>query len=87
MNVVLWLIFGVIAGIIAHRADEEHAAGGIVGAILLGMFGAAGGGFIATMLFGQELFSFTLFPFVLAMVSCIFLLLIHRTVFIQPKLD
>lgn len=85
MNIFLWVLFGVAAGVVAHISDEREAAGGVLGAMMLGILGAVGGGIVATFLFGIPLVSvsFDLVSFIIAIVGSILLLLVHRTVFVK----
>ena len=48
MNVLLWSIFGALAGLLVHVIDSRSAHGGMVGAVGLGMLGAIIGGFGAS---------------------------------------
>jgi len=48
MNIVLWLVFGLIAGAIAKFLMPGKAPGGIIMTIALGIVGALVGGFIGT---------------------------------------
>jgi uncharacterized membrane protein YeaQ/YmgE (transglycosylase-associated protein family) len=50
MGILLWALFGVIAGAIAKYLMPGKAPGGIVLTIVLGIVGAVVGGFIGTQL-------------------------------------
>lgn len=50
MNILLWIIFGGLAGWIASLLTGDDAAFGLVGNILLGIVGAVVGGWIADAL-------------------------------------
>lgn len=44
MNIVAWIVLGLIAGAIAKAIYPGHQGGGILGTILLGIIGAFVGG-------------------------------------------
>jgi uncharacterized membrane protein YeaQ/YmgE (transglycosylase-associated protein family) len=50
MSILLWLLFGLIAGAIAKFLMPGNAPGGIIMTIVLGIVGALVGGFIGTHL-------------------------------------
>jgi len=49
MGVTAWVAFGAVAGIIAEKRGGSRS--GLVTAILIGVLGALGGGFLAAVLF------------------------------------
>ncbi|MBW4561118.1 MAG: GlsB/YeaQ/YmgE family stress response membrane protein [Mojavia pulchra JT2-VF2] len=44
MNIIAWLVLGLIAGAIAKAIYPGHQGGGILGTIILGIIGAFVGG-------------------------------------------
>jgi len=80
MNILAWLIFGLLVGIIANVLDPRQAKGGILGAIVLGIVGALVGGFLATLFFGVGITGFNLPSFLIAIAGALILLLIGRMV-------
>lgn len=50
MNIVAWVVLGLIAGAIAKAIYPGHQGGGILGTILLGIVGAFVGGTVGTWL-------------------------------------
>ncbi|MBD2085888.1 GlsB/YeaQ/YmgE family stress response membrane protein [Trichocoleus sp. ST-U3] len=50
MNIIAWIVLGLIAGAIAKAIYPGHQGGGILGTILLGIIGAFVGGSIGTFL-------------------------------------
>jgi uncharacterized membrane protein YeaQ/YmgE (transglycosylase-associated protein family) len=50
MGILLWAVFGLIAGAVAKYLMPGNAPGGIVVTILLGIVGAIVGGFIGAQL-------------------------------------
>ena len=50
MGILLWIVFGLIAGVIAKFIMPGKDPGGIIVTILLGIAGAIVGGFIGTQM-------------------------------------
>lgn len=50
MNIVAWIVLGLLAGAIAKAIYPGHQGGGILGTMLLGIIGAFVGGTLATFL-------------------------------------
>lgn len=80
MNIISWLLFGLVVGVIANMIDPQPARGGMVGAIILGILGALLGGFIGTLIFGAGISGFNLSAFILAVIGSLVLLFVGRAV-------
>lgn len=50
MNIIAWVILGLIAGVIGKAIYPGHQGGGIIATILLGVVGAFLGGTLMTLL-------------------------------------
>jgi len=50
MNILAWIVLGLIAGAIAKAIDPAARGSGILGTILLGIIGSFVGGMLATLL-------------------------------------
>ena len=50
MNIVAWIVLGLLAGAIAKAIYPGHQGGGILGTMLLGIIGAFVGGTLASFL-------------------------------------
>ncbi|MBE9098582.1 GlsB/YeaQ/YmgE family stress response membrane protein [Vacuolonema iberomarrocanum] len=50
MNILAWLVLGLIAGAIAKMIYPGHQGGGILGTLILGIIGAFVGGTLYTLL-------------------------------------
>lgn len=50
MNILAWVVLGLIAGAIAKMIYPGHQGGGILGTLLLGVIGAFVGGTLYTLL-------------------------------------
>jgi uncharacterized membrane protein YeaQ/YmgE (transglycosylase-associated protein family) len=53
---IYWILFGVLAGIVAYLIDDNPKKGGVVGPVLNGIIGALIGGNLANLIFSE--FSF-----------------------------
>jgi len=76
MGIVLWIVFGLIAGAIAKLLMPGKQPGGIVLTILLGIVGAMVGGFIATQLGYGDVNSFDLRNMAIAVGGALLVLVI-----------
>lgn len=72
MGVLLWIIFGAIAGFVASKI--MGGGGGIVWDVVVGIVGAVIGGFIMSLLGEGGINGFTLYSFVVAIFgACVFI--------------
>ncbi len=78
MNILAWVVFGLIAGSIANFLDPRPSAGGIIGSIILGIVGAVIGGWLGSALFGIGVTGFNLSSFIVAVVGSLIVLWIGR---------
>lgn len=51
LNVIAWIVLGLIAGAIAKAIYPGHQGGGILATIILGILGALVGGWLGNALF------------------------------------
>ena len=79
MNLIAWILFGLIVGIIAHALDPKSSQGGLLSTVLLGMGGAFLGGIMATTFFGFNLEAFNLTSFLLSVGGSLLLLIVGRS--------
>ena len=79
MGLIVWLIFGGLAGWIASKIMGTDAQQGILLNIVVGIVGAFIGGFIGNMITGRGLDGgVTLWSIVLAVLGSLLLLWIYR---------
>ena len=75
MNIIAWIVLGLIAGAIAKAIYPGHQGGGILGTILLGIIGAFIGGslgvFFATGRFALAATSLSVPGIVVAVIGAI----------------
>lgn len=78
MGIISWIIFGLIAGIIAKLILPGKDPGGCIITSLLGIVGAVVGGWFGTLFGWGKVDSFSLGSFGVAIVGAIIVLLIYR---------
>lgn len=79
MGIIAWIIFGLLAGIVAKFIMPGPDPGGIFITILLGIAGALLGGFIGSLLGLGGISGFNIGSFLIAVVGAILLLWIYRS--------
>ena len=81
MGILTWVIFGLIAGIIAKLLTPGRDPGGCIITMLIGVAGAFVGGFLYELLTGrQQIMRFDLGSLVIAVIGSVILLLLYRLV-------
>ncbi|EAP9506277.1 GlsB/YeaQ/YmgE family stress response membrane protein [Salmonella enterica] len=79
MGIIAWIIFGLIAGVIAKLLMPGRDGGGFILTCILGIVGAVVGGWLATMFgIGGSISGFNLNSFLVAVVGAIVVLVIFR---------
>ena len=82
MGILSWIVFGLIAGVIARVLMPGRDPGGCIITMLLGVVGAFVGGFLYRLFTGTEVlyFGFDLRSFAIAVVGAAVVLAIYRLV-------
>jgi uncharacterized membrane protein YeaQ/YmgE (transglycosylase-associated protein family) len=78
MGIIAWIVFGLLAGLVAKLLMPGRDPGGFIITILLGIAGALVGGFIASALGLGKISGFNLGSFVVAVLGSILLLIAYR---------
>ncbi|EAN0321604.1 TPA: GlsB/YeaQ/YmgE family stress response membrane protein [Salmonella enterica subsp. enterica serovar Typhimurium] len=79
MGIIAWIVFGLIAGVIAKLLMPGRDSGGFILTCILGIVGAVVGGWLATMFgIGGSISGFNLHSFLVAVVGAIVVLVIFR---------
>jgi uncharacterized membrane protein YeaQ/YmgE (transglycosylase-associated protein family) len=77
MGIILWIIFGALAGWIASKIMKRDESMGAMANIIVGIVGAALGGWISSGLFGgQGITGFNIWSLLIAIAGACLLLLI-----------
>lgn len=74
-NLILWVIFGAIAGWLASMITGTNQQQGAVGNIVVGIVGAMLGGFLSSAFGGPGVTGFNLTSMVVATIGAVILLL------------
>jgi uncharacterized membrane protein YeaQ/YmgE (transglycosylase-associated protein family) len=88
VNILLWCLFGLIAGAVAKFIGKERTSTdpmGIVWTILLGIAGAVLGGFISSQVFGWDINNFSIQGFLVAIAGALLLLFLYHLVMAGRK--
>jgi uncharacterized membrane protein YeaQ/YmgE (transglycosylase-associated protein family) len=83
VNIVVWALFGLLAGVVAKFLVKQPTRSdptGIVLTILLGIAGAVIGGFVASLLFNWDINTFSIAGFAVAVAGAILLLFVYGLV-------
>ncbi|EPK5560831.1 GlsB/YeaQ/YmgE family stress response membrane protein [Klebsiella pneumoniae] len=80
MGILSWIIFGLIAGIIAKWIMPGKENVGIIVTIILGIVGAVVGGYISTFFGFSKVDGFNFGSFVVAVIGAIVVLYIYNKV-------
>lgn len=78
MNIISWIVFGLIVGIIANLIDPYPSKGGMLGSIILGILGAILGGILGSIIFGIGITGFNLPSLALAVLGALLLMFVER---------
>ena len=79
MGIISWIVFGLIAGLLAKLIMPGKDPGGIIVTSLIGIAGAMVGGFISTSLGYGDVSGFDLRSLGIAIVGALVLLFGYRT--------
>lgn len=80
MGILAWIVFGLIAGVLAKFLMPGEDPGGIIVTILIGVAGAIVGGYVGSLLLGVDVTGFNVSSLLIAIGGAILLLLIYRMV-------
>ncbi|MCS2147599.1 GlsB/YeaQ/YmgE family stress response membrane protein [Scandinavium sp. H11S7] len=78
MGILTWIIFGLIAGVIAKLIMPGRDGGGFILTCILGIVGAVVGGWLATMFGIGSVSGFNMHSFLVAVVGAIVVLVVFR---------
>ncbi|QII40271.1 GlsB/YeaQ/YmgE family stress response membrane protein [Rouxiella badensis] len=80
MGILSWVIFGLIAGILAKWIMLGKDGGGFILTVILGIVGAVVGGYISTFFGFGRVDGFNFGSFVVAVIGAIVVLFIYRKI-------
>jgi uncharacterized membrane protein YeaQ/YmgE (transglycosylase-associated protein family) len=74
MGIILWIIFGALAGWIASMVMGTNAQQGIIGNVVIGVIGAIIGGYIMSFFGASSVTGFNLYSLLVAILGAVILL-------------
>lgn len=80
MGIFLWIIFGLIVGVLAKWIMPGKDGGGFFMTIILGITGALLGGFISTKLGMHGISGFNFGSMIIAIIGALIVLFIYRKI-------
>lgn len=80
MNILLWIVFGAIAGWIASLVMKTDASQGLLMDIIMGIIGAVVGGFVMQFLGQAGVTGFNLYSFLVAIFGACLVIWIGRVI-------
>ena len=78
INIILWIIFGALAGWIASMVMGTNREQGAIANIIIGIIGAVIGGWVVSALTGNDIDGFNLGSLIIAIIGAIILIAILR---------
>jgi uncharacterized membrane protein YeaQ/YmgE (transglycosylase-associated protein family) len=85
MNVLYWILLGLIAGALGKLIMPGKDPGGIIVTILIGIAGALIGGYLGTFIGLGTVQTFNLDSIFTATIGSVILLILYRIVFTRMK--
>ena len=80
MSWIIWIILGLVAGILAKWIMPGRDPGGFIVTIILGIVGALVGGFISVKLGFGDVTGFNIGSIIIAVLGAMLLLFIYRMI-------
>jgi len=80
MGILSWLVFGLIAGILAKWIMPGKDGGGFIVTIFIGIAGAFVGGFIGSLIGFGGISGFNFGSFIAAIAGALLLLFVYRNI-------
>jgi uncharacterized membrane protein YeaQ/YmgE (transglycosylase-associated protein family) len=78
MNIILWILFGALAGWIASIIMRTNQEQGALANIIVGIAGAFLGGFVMRAITGNDVTGFNLGSLIVAIIGAVILLAIYK---------
>ncbi len=78
MGIISWIVFGLLAGILAKFLMPGDDGGGFIGTTLVGVAGAMVGGFVGTELGFGDVTGFNVKSFAIAIAGAVAVLWVYR---------
>lgn len=85
MSILLWIVFGLVIGLLARAILPGRQSMGIVMTTLLGVAGSLVGGLVGSLFVGGEAYDFTPAGFIGSLIGAIVLLVLAGMVTRPPS--
>ncbi len=79
-NLLSWLLFGLVIGVVASVIEDSRERGGNLGTIMLGVLGALMGGLTANVVLGTNISVFNFDTFSIAVIGSLFIIFVQRSI-------
>jgi uncharacterized membrane protein YeaQ/YmgE (transglycosylase-associated protein family) len=80
MNIIVWLIFGALAGWVASMLMGTDGRQGIIGNIIVGIVGAFIGGYAMQLIGKTGVDGFNIKSFIVAVIGAVILLFVYKAI-------
>lgn len=80
MNILLWIIFGAIAGWVATLLSSSTGSKGLVGNFIIGIIGSFIGGYVFSLFGGEGVTGFNIYSLLVAVIGAVITLGIVRLI-------
>lgn len=80
MNIIVWLIFGALAGWVASKLMGTDGQQGIIANIVVGIVGAFVGGFAMQLIGKTGVDGFNIKSFIVAVLGAVVLLFVYKAI-------
>jgi uncharacterized membrane protein YeaQ/YmgE (transglycosylase-associated protein family) len=77
-NMLIWLLFGAVVGMVVHLLDHQKIKGGIISTTLVGIGGAFLGGLISLAIFSNSIVGINLPSITIALLAGVVLVMATR---------
>ncbi len=81
MNIILWVIFGALAGWIASMITNRSDRQGLLSDIVLGVIGAVVGGFVMYLIGQPGVTGFNLYSIIISILGAVAVIWVARMVY------
>lgn len=78
MDLFFWILFGIISGVFAYFLESDDNAKNMIGMVLLSVLGAALGGLLGSILFGEASSGFNTPSFIVASIGILIVLWMNK---------
>ncbi len=85
MNILAWVVFGLIIGIVATLKSNKKKSTSMLENTIIGIIGAIVGGFLGNIIFGVTITKFNSSAFIIAIAGAIGLVYVAKMIITTKK--